>query len=318
MAALFTCSYNTALVTLVSMIKPLVKSLLIFALTASTSSMAAAPEPIILKPTSAWQVNYADERCRLGRQFGEGEQMVLLFMDRFAPGEDFRLTIAGKLMKTNVQKGDADVLFGPSEQEQKLAFLGGNLGKEPALVFTRSARIAPPSAAEALAIKNREDGAWIEIQPISEERNKAAKYVRVGKPLKTAVTLQTGSMRAPFAALDTCIDNLLTSWGIDVEKHKTLSRRVTPLESPRKWIVSSDYPSKMLSAGQPALVNFRLNIGPDGVPTACHIQATTRPKEFDDAVCKSVIKRARFASALDAQGQPLASYYQNDVYFALP
>lgn len=125
-------------------------------------------------------------------------------------------------------------------------------------------------------------------------------------------------MRGPFSALDTCIDNLLTSWGVDIEKHKTLGRAVTPLDSPEKWIVSSDYPSNMLSAGQPALVNFRLSIGPDGVPTACHIQATTRPKEFDNADCKSVMRRARFSPALDATGQPLVSYYQNDVYFRLP
>jgi outer membrane biosynthesis protein TonB len=125
-------------------------------------------------------------------------------------------------------------------------------------------------------------------------------------------------MRAPLAALDTCIDNLLTSWGIDVEKHKTLSQQTKPLKSPAKWVVSSDYPVGMLSAGQPALVNFRLSIGPDGAPTGCYIQATTRPKEFDNAVCKSVMKRARFSPALDAQGQPLASYYQNSVYFEIP
>jgi outer membrane biosynthesis protein TonB len=130
--------------------------------------------------------------------------------------------------------------------------------------------------------------------------------------------LETGSMRRPLAALDTCIDNLLISWGVDVEKHKTLSKQVKPLQSPDKWIVSSDYPENMLSAGQPALVNFRLSIGPDGLPTACHIQAATRPKEFDNAVCKSVMRRARFSPALDATGQPLVSYYQSNVYFRLP
>ena len=318
MAALFACSHDVVLANLPVMTKPFLVSLTILALTISTLSAAAVPEPIVLKPTSSWQVNYADERCRLGRQFAQGEQMVWLFMDRFGPSEDFRLTIAGKLMNTNVQKGDAEILFGPSEQEQKLAYLGGNLGKEPALVFTSRARIAQPSTAESVAIKNRRDGEWIDIQPISDERKKAVKFVRIGKPLRKAVTLETGSMHGPLAALDTCIDNLLTSWGVDIEKHKNLRQRALPLESPGKWIVSSDYPSKMLIAGQPALVNFRLTLGPDGVPTTCHIQATTRPKEFDDAVCKSVMKRARFSPALDAQGQPMASYYQNNVYFQLP
>jgi hypothetical protein len=318
MSALFACGDNAVMPNLLVMAKSFVAWLTLIAFAMPALAAAAAPAPLILKPTSAWQVDYADERCRLGRQFGEGKQTVLLLMDRFAPGEYFRLTIAGQLVKTFVEKGDADIQFGPREEEQQLAFLKGNLDKEPALIFSGSARIAPPSAAELLAIKNREKREGVVVEPISEDRQKAVRHLRVGKPLRKPVMLETSSMRAPLAALDTCIDNLLISWGVDVEKHKALSRTVTPLKSPDKWIMSSDYPNEMLSAGQPALVSFRLSIGPDGVPTACHIQATTRPKEFDNAVCKSVMRRARFSPALDAQGQPLASYYQNNVYFALP
>lgn len=125
-------------------------------------------------------------------------------------------------------------------------------------------------------------------------------------------------MHAPLAALGKCIDNLLTHWGIDVEKHKTLKREAKPAESPDRWVVTGDYPRKMLDAGQPAIVNFRLSVGADGVPTGCHIQSTTRPKEFDDAVCKSVMRRASFIPALDAEGKPLASYYRNTVRFQIP
>ena len=282
MSALFACDDELVQCSLLVMAKSFVASLVILALNMPSLASAAAPAPLILKPTSAWQVDYANERCRLARQFGEGKQTVFLIMDRFAPTDSLRLTISGPLVKTFVEKGDADIQFG------------------------------------LLAIKNRAKTEWVVVQPISEDRQKAVRHLRVGKPLRKPVMLETGSMRGPLSALDTCIDNLLTSWGVDIEKHKTLGRAVTPLDSPEKWIVSSDYPSNMLSAGQPALVNFRLSIGPDGVPTACHIQATTRPKEFDNAVCKSVMRRARFSPALDATGQPLVSYYQNNVYFRLP
>ena len=279
---------------------------------------AHAAEPLTLKASSPWNVDYANERCRLARTFGTGEQMVFLLMDQYAPSEYFRLTIAGKALRTNLTKGDAGIQFGPAETEQQLSYLFGNLGKHPALVFSSRARIAQPSDAELLAIKNRPDTEWVGLQPVSEERKKAVKYMRIGKPLRKPITLETGPMRAPLAALDKCIETLVASWGVDVEKHKYLSRDAKPLQSPGKWVVSSDYPVGMLSAGQPALVNFRLSIGPDGAPTGCYIQATTRPMEFDKAVCKSVMKRARFLPALDAQGQPLASYYQNRVYFEIP
>lgn len=178
---------------------------------------AAAPAPLILKPTSAWQVDYADERCRLARQFGEGKQAVFLIMDRFAPTDSLRLTISGQLVRTFLTKGDAYIQFGPNEQQQQLAFLKGNIGEDPGLVFTSSARIAPPSATEALEMKNAEDDEEVVLRPISEDRQKAVRHLRVGKPLRKPVMLETGSMRAPLAALNTCIDNLLISWGVDVE-----------------------------------------------------------------------------------------------------
>ncbi len=318
MVALFACDLGVVQ----SNFRPMFKTVMIWLTAAAVAfpspSAAATPEPLVLKPSSTWQVNYAEDQCRLARQFGEGEQSVLLFMDRYGPSEYFRMSISGKPMRTSIEKGDADVQFGPVEAEQQLLFLNGFLGKQPALVFASAARIAGRTAAETAAYANRDQSEAVLVQPISEERQSATKYLRIGKPLRTPVVLQTGSMRAPLAALNTCIDDLLTTWGVDVEKHKNLLRPVKPLKSPGEWIVASDYPLQMLVAGQPALVSFRLSIGADGVPTACHIQATTRLKSFDDAVCKSVMRRARFSPALDAKGQAIASYYQNNVRFLIP
>lgn len=75
---------------------------------------------------------------------------------------------------------------------------------------------------------------------------------------------------------------------------------------------------KMLMQGQPAIVEFRLSVGADGAPLSCHIQSTTRPKEFDEAVCGSLMKRARFSPALDAEAKPMTSYYRNTVRFQIP
>lgn len=275
-------------------------------------------EQLVLKPSSAWHVDYAEDRCRLARRFGEGDEMVYAFFERYGPTEYFRLSVAGKPVKTSIEKADASIQFGPSEAEQKIMFFNGNLDKMPALIFASSVRVAPPTAAEAAAATKSDKDEWIEYASIDEARQKAIKYLTVGKPLRRPVTLETGSMRAPFVALDKCIDNLMTTWGIDTERHKTLTRKVQPQQSPGTWVVSGDYPLNMLESGQPAIVEFRLSVGADGMPTACHIQSTTRPKAFDDAVCKSVMRRARFDPALDATAKPLASYYRNTVRFQIP
>lgn len=286
--------------------------------TANPAFAQTKKEPLVLKPASAWHVDYAEDRCRLARQFGASNEQVYLFIDRYGPTEYFRLTLAGKPVKPMVEKADATVQFGPTEAEQKILSWHGNLGNMPALIFANSIRLAPPTPLEYAAATKSDKDEWIDYAPIDEARQKAIKYLTVGKPLRRPVTLETGSMRAPFVALDKCIDNLMTTWGIDTEKHKMLTRATTPQQSPGKWVVSNDYPLNMLSAGQPAIVEFRLSVGADGVPTACHIQSTTRPKEFDDAVCKSVMRRARFDPALDAAGKPLASYYRNTVRFQIP
>ena len=281
------------------------------------SALAAQPD-LQLKHSSPWHVDYAEDRCRLMRQFGDSDDMVYAIFDRYGPGERFRLTIAGKPMRTWAESGVATIRFGPKESEQKLNFYQGNLGKLPALLFQAQARLAPPSPAEQSLIDNRKDSEWIDLAPIDQIREAAIQTLTITKPLRRTVVLEIGPMRKPFEALGKCVDNLMTSWGIDTEKHKLLMRPVKPLKSPGTWVVSSDYPLNMISAGQPAIVEFRLSIGTNGIPVSCHIQATTRPKEFDDAVCGSLMRRARFEPALDAQGQPLISFYRNTVRFALP
>lgn len=281
--------------------------------------VAAPKEPLRLKPSMPWNVDFAEGRCRIARVFGADKERVFMFLDRYGPGEYFRLTVAGKPMQTWHDKGDATVQFGPAEKEQQLDFLAGTLDKFPALIFTSRTRVAPPSDEELAAIARRSpDDEWIELAPVSEARLKAISNLTIGKPLRRPVVLEAGSMRGAFKVSNACIDNLMATWGIDVEKHRTMLRMPTPQKPPSRWIVSSDYPVKMLRVGQPAIVEFRLSIGPDGVPLACHIQETTRPKEFDNAVCKSVMRRARFEPGLDATGTAITSYYRNTVRFQIP
>lgn len=290
-----------------------------FGLALYPSLALAAPQPLKLAPTSKWHVDYAEERCRLAREFGDGTTKATVFFDKYGPGESFRMVVAGDPVKTDVQQADIALRFGPVEETQRLFFLNGNLGDSNALVFGGDIRIAAPSASETAAINAKRRGdPWIDLAPIAPERYSAVRYMELGRPLRRPVQFETGSLKSAFAALDKCVDDLVTRWGVDIEKHKTLTRKATPVDNPGKWMVSSDYPTEMLMAGQPAFVDFRLSVGADGKPTACHIQATTRPKAFDDAVCQSLMRRASFLPALDAGGQPIGSWWRSRVRFQLP
>ena len=72
-------------------------------------------------------------------------------------------------------------------------------------------------------------------------------------------------MKAVFAAMSNCTDELLDHWGIDVARHRERSRSVMPVSNPAKWMKSTDYPSEMLGKGQPGIVRraeLDADIGP--------------------------------------------------------
>ena len=73
----------------------------------------------------------------------------------------------------------------------------------------------------------------------------------------------------------------------------------------------------MLRDGYEGIVNFRLLVDQAGKPTDCEVQRSTRPKEFDDAVCRAAMRRAEFEPALDAQGKPVPSYWIATVNFRI-
>ena len=270
-----------------------------------------------LAPTSKWIVDYENEGCQLARQFGEGKDRVIASFSRYGPGTSFKLVLSGQPLKLG-KSGEIEVRFGPNESEQKLEFWPGTLSEEiPALIFTRAVWITPASPAKFDASKRA-----IPIEDVypkrDEAREKAITYLRLGSPLTHPIQLQLGPMDKAFGALEKCVDDLMSTWGIDVAKHRSLKREVIPKGNPGNWVNTADYPIKMLRQGQPALVEFRLDIDEKGKPIGCHIQQTTRPLEFDNAVCVSLMRRSKFEPAIDADNNSIRSYWKSTVRFSLP
>ncbi len=278
---------------------------------AATGAAQAAGDVVELAPTTPWNVHYADDYCRLARIFGDDKQKIIFSIEQDAPGDGFRMTLTGQMMDGPARQGKASIRFGVMP-EQKIMFFPGTVGEgQPAWIFGDSVRLKPFSAEEIAS----EEDYGIRSEPITEAEEAAVTSVTIGWPLRDPVRLKTGPMKAAFAAMRSCTDELLDHWGIDVARHRELSRWAMPIGNPAKWLQSEDYPRAMLAKSQPGIVRFRLSVGTDGKPTACHIQRSTNSEGFDDAVCKGVMRRARFEPALDKDGQPLASYSVNAVRF---
>jgi TonB family protein len=285
----------------------------------ATQPASAAVKTTSLQPTSKWVVNYADDYCRLGRQFGEGENALTLFIDRYSPSQSFRISFAGKPIKDLLLDGKVRLRFGPNEADQTLDTLAGKFeDKTPSLIIVPAIRMAPipKDEMERYEIaKKSGDTHDFKFTEMDDARVKAVKQLSIFKSKNNEMRLETGSMSKPMAVMAQCIDQLVASWGVDVKRHANLTQKVKPMKNASTWLDDDDYPKEMLRNGQPGVVNFRLSIDEKGMPTACHIQKTHREKGFDDTVCKAMMRKARFSPALDADKMPIASYYIATVNF---
>lgn len=153
------------------------------------------------------------------------------------------------------------------------------------------------------------------------ERNAAESEVTglfVGEAFEEQFVLETGAMHEPMEAMRGCLDELITHWGVDAEAHRSLRRRVWPADYDK--IVRSlrmAYPNGMEARRMQGYIRARLNVGQDGSPTACHIQGPISQPEFEREACEQLMDEGEFFPALDADGEPIASYYTVTIAYVM-
>lgn len=279
---------------------------------------AAEKEPLVLSPSSKWNLDYADDSCKLGRVFGTGDDAVAVKISRFESGSSFDLIVAGKPL-ANFSADRTTMVFGPDGGSLNRDFLTGSLGIFKSALFASNAHMLKrddnsqteyDNYAELTANTLRE----LQTPPAADEEA-AIRWLEVRQKGHAPVHIELGSMGQPMAAMRKCTDELMTHWGIDLAAHRELANLPIPTEPPTNWLTSADYPSDLLFDGAQGLVRFRLSVDADGKPTQCHIQQSSRPEGFDRAVCKALMKRAKFEPARTRDGKAIASYWRNTVKF---
>jgi len=287
---------------------------------AAEESEGADTPAVVLQPSSPWSLNYADDSCRLARLFGEGKQKTLLQLEQFEPNRQFMLAIAGGGFGNRLEPGETRVQFGPAHPPQVVYPHGGALGEYSPAMIVSSARVREVESYEQEGRKR--DLERYELfepdNPVTEADEQYVEWIGIEHRGSSRLRLETGTMGDAFAALNACSEELLTHWGLDLERYKARSMPPIPKRSPGTWLSYSDYPSSMLRKELQGLVYFRVMIDAEGKPSSCHIQQSSRPEDFEKAVCRAIMRRARFEPALDADGEPMASYYRNTVRFTLP
>lgn len=255
-----------------------------------------------------WLANYNRDSCQLAVQLGEGKSLVMVQFTRYEPGERFDFAVYGTRFATSDVKVEGTADFGLRAKPIAIDGLSGNAGKYRALFFS------------SVRLDGWESGGngKVETAPrITPEQEKAVTGVTLAIRGRRPVRLEFGSLGAPMAEMRKCMDSLVASWGYDVAQQKAALRPVSAITSPGTWLNPDDYPSKALAFGHNGIVQFRLDVDPEGKVIGCYVLARTSPDDFADTTCKAIARRAKLQPALDAQGKPMRSFWVQKVHWLM-
>ena len=289
-------------------------------LAAAALAVVAGPaqaEDISLAPRAEgnWVLDYADQRCRLMREFGEGDEVHLLMLDQFAPGSQVSVTLAGRRMRQFAGQRRVGFMVTPVYGEPVLfdtphATLG-DLG--PALVLPGFALKAPEAGEDGLTRSFGTAGVpQIEAETFSPG---STLVVRRGSH---SLTLQLSNFAAALRALNQCSLDLIASWGLDPERHSTMRRTAEPINYAEiAEEVARRYPYRARMAGEQAAVEMRIIVNADGTIASCDINDITSTQALRSPACDAFEGRAMFVPAQDATGEPIKSYFNATIVYTL-
>jgi len=273
-----------------------------------------AQEAKVFRPSSAWALDYGDNYCRLMRDFSDGKDTIGLFVERTQPGPMMRLIVVGnsiRLFRGSEQIGFQLAPSGAQRMVPRLRFEANgeqylNLGPTMFAELPAPAPGAPPPM----------PGPYSPLDEVEAAARVTGIALQHG--LATPAFIETGSLGEPAAALQACADDLLASWGLDAEKHRSLTRPAMPARPTAGWIagdVISFQDFAKLSGGNNEL---RVMVDRAGKPTACHIQWPSLGEAANRKICDAVMQKGEFVPALDQLGQAMDSYWTTSVFFLMP
>lgn len=289
--------------------------------------LIAATEPVRLRPSSQWVVDYADNSCRLIRTFGEGDAKTVLFFESEAPGR-MDMVATGKPLKSD--KDEVGVRFLPVGK----AFSGRRAktanGGDP-VVFSSTVSWWPDQLAEKLeregAKRNANPGVRpppinlverdtdkLQRQQFAEKASELEIQTRRNRP----VILETGPMGDPIRAFDKCSRDSLKDWGVDPDLEDKIVRPAWAPGGAIKWFSTNDYPREMVWKGKESDVKIRLLVDASGKVTKCTSLSHFDEPEFNRITCAAIMKRAKFEPAELADGTKVPTYTTLRVRWELP
>lgn len=280
-------------------------------LAAGTAPAAAQEEPRVFTRTGQWQLEAADEECRIARVFTNGDQQIALALERNRAEPVARLVLVSNALDTFRSAEELGYRFLPGGDQRSARYVHSEMADGQHYFNLGNVRIGAEPLPALPPAEPLPAGPPQPALPYDRAAEQAfaggVTGIEINQGLTRPVRLETGSLRAAIAALQACQDDLLRSWGLDYLAHQTMTRPAMPdgtvQWAPRGTLDFSD--QALLDGGRNP---FRIMISAAGEPTACTAMWVSLDASKNERICTSIMEHARFIPALDAQGQPMASY----------
>ena len=290
----------------------------------SSPAMAQDSAPRQFTMAGSWTLDAGDDYCRLAANFTEGDDSIALALERNRPENFARLILVGDAIRTFrgtetlgysylPDGGERQARYQRSETPDGTPYFNfGNVifGPDP---FASSAQgdVAPPPPDDGpLAIPPYDRQAELDFAG-------NVTGIAVEEGVRRNIHIDTGNMRAPLEALQSCADDLLRVWGLDYEAHRTMTRRAAPVGNAWEWLSTGtigfdDFP--LLSGGANPV---RVMVSAEGEPTACTVHWASLSERTNTRICDQIMENGEFTPARDADGEAMASYWMVDPIFGL-
>lgn len=295
----------------------------------------AQDQVAVFKPTAGWVADYGDEYCRLVRTFSDGKDELSLALERLQPGAQVRMIIVGEGLKPFRNADQIAYQFGPTGASGEARYVRSQTSDGKQFVSFDPVFLAPlgglgsvvvgrgTTPVVSASIEAAIPGTPLGAPPMynrdaEQETARGITAIVLSKGLTSPVRIETGSLRAPIAAMQACADDLLQVWGLDPEKHKTLTAVPLMNPNPDGVLPQGTIPFGEFSKFGGGANQVRLLIGADGKVTSCAIYSPTLSQSLNERICKLAKERASFQPAKDADGQPLASVWMGSPMFLGP
>jgi len=294
--------------------RQIVTALTTAALTVPVMSPAVAQEPRVYQPTAQWALDYGDDYCRLLRTFSDGKNELSLAFERIEPGPLMRLIMVGDGIRPFRSADELGWNFAPgggAERKARYA-LSKTADKKDYYNFgpVTVAAFAPPPGAPPGPPPAYDR---------ATERAAAKPFtaLTVGSGLSETVRIETGSMEAPVGALQACADDLAKTWGLDSAKLAGATPAM-PQGGGVGWLPQGTIPFDEFGKFAGGANQVRIMVDAAGKPASCHVHWPSLSDSLNKKICNTLMDKAVFAPAKDAQGQAMTGYWIGNPMFLGP